>query len=74
MCLYKYVDLTSKFLIKMHTRKEPPSYRLTSIPLLMLAALKQFSFCRLLRFIVISSVHGIFHLPLIGMRIDCGNV
>ena len=25
--LYIYVDLTSKFLIKMHTRKEPPSYQ-----------------------------------------------
>ena len=39
--LYMYVDLTSKFLTKMHTRKEPPpqpsieppSYRLTSTPL-----------------------------------------
>ena len=33
ICLHKYVDLTSKFLIKMHTRKEPPSYRFTSTPL-----------------------------------------
>ena len=24
ICFYKYVDLASKFLIKMHTRKEPP--------------------------------------------------
>ena len=24
ICLYKYVDLASKFLIKMHARKEPP--------------------------------------------------
>ena len=24
ICLYKYVDLASKFLIKMRTRKEPP--------------------------------------------------
>ena len=23
-CLYKYVDLASKFLIKMYARKEPP--------------------------------------------------
>ena len=27
ICLYKYVDLASKFLIKIHTRKEPPSYQ-----------------------------------------------
>ena len=24
LCLYKYLDLASKFLIKMHARKEPP--------------------------------------------------
>ena len=24
ICLYNYVDLASKFLIKMHARKEPP--------------------------------------------------
>ena len=34
ICLYKYLDLASKFLIKMHARKEPPSYRFTSTPLL----------------------------------------
>ena len=33
ICLYKYVDLASKFLIKMHARQEPPSYRFTSTPL-----------------------------------------
>ena len=27
ICLHKYVYLASKFLIKMHTRKEPPSYQ-----------------------------------------------
>ena len=31
--LYKYVDLASKFLIKMLAKKEPPSYRFTSTPL-----------------------------------------
>ena len=24
ICLYKYMDLASKFLIKVHARKEPP--------------------------------------------------
>ena len=33
ICLHKYVDLASKFLIKMHAGKEPPSYRFTSSPL-----------------------------------------
>ena len=27
ICLYKYVDLASKFLIKMPARKDPPSYQ-----------------------------------------------
>ena len=31
--LYMYVDSASKFLIKMHARKDPPSYRFTSTPL-----------------------------------------
>ena len=33
ICLYKYVDLASKFLIKMLEEKSPPSYRFTSTPL-----------------------------------------
>ena len=32
--LRKYVNLASTFLIKMHKRKEPPSYRFTFTPLL----------------------------------------
>ena len=27
ICLCKYLDFASKFLIKMHARKEPPSYQ-----------------------------------------------
>ena len=33
ICLYKHVDLASKFLVKMHARKQPPSYLFTSTPL-----------------------------------------